>query len=416
MQPHTHPAAPAPRVQRSNAGHKRSRRSHWTRRRKIAMVLVVLILSTPLLAAGWYAYNVADAIGDAQDVAVVDLPERSNPLPPRQDTAGGAIDGTPVSVMATPESGEVSPAESSNDSPSSFDVARGIFSAGTGGDDTSPDSVWPDQRYLTIMVLGVDTRNDGGDQNADVIILARLDLERKTLNSVSIPRDLLVEIPGHGEGKINSAYGIGVEENPDDRVAGVVMMRDTIEHNFGIMIDDYVMVDFEGFTEVVDAVGGIDIDVPTKIVDETFPTENYGTRTLVIEEGPQHMDGETALAYTRTRHADSDDQRRERQMLVIQALFDKGTELGSVTRVADIIRAASDAAQTSFHWDEQLALASIALDMDQSRINMENLEQPMIQPGTTDSGAWVYEGDLDEISAFIESTLSGDPPAATPDT
>ncbi len=414
MQPHPHPAGPTPPAHASRTGRKNSRRAHWSRRRKIALLIVALILSTPVIAAGWYAYNVADAIGDAQDLAVVDLPERSEPLPPRQENAGGATGSTPVANVATPETQAPSPTKSANDNPSSFDVARGIFSAGTGGDDTSADSVWPDQQYLNIMVLGVDTRDDGGDQNADVIILARLDLQRNTLNSISIPRDLLVEIPGHGEGKINGAYGIGVEEDPDDRVAGVAMMRDTIEHNFGIMIDDYVMVDFEGFTEVVDAVGGIDIDVPTTIVDENYPTEDYGTRTLRIEEGRQHMDGETALAYARTRHADSDDQRRERQMLVIKALFEKGTELGSVTRVADIIRAASGAAQTSFHWDEQLALASIALDMDQSRINMANLEQPMITPGSTDDGAWVYIGDIAEISAYIESTLSGETSAATP--
>jgi LCP family protein required for cell wall assembly len=382
-----------------------SRRSHWTRRRKIAIAIVALILSTPLLAAGYYVWNITDAIGDAQDVSVMDLPERTVQRPASDDEDPGAS-----GLAATPQAGPQQPAGPSNDNPSSFDVARGIFSAGTGGESTSPDKVWPQRDHINVMVLGVDTRPDGGDQNADVIIIARIDLEKNTMRSVSIPRDLLVDIPGHGQGKINGAYGIGVEAQPDNRVAGVAMMRDTIEYNFGLTIDDYVLVDFDGFKEVVDAVGGIEINVPTRIEDPEFPTEDYGTRTLVIEAGRQEMDGETALAYARTRHGDSDDERRERQMLVIRALFEKGRDLGTLTRVADVITAVSGAALTSLHWDEQLALASIALEMNSNGIQMRNLEQPLIQPGTAENGAWVYVGDLPAISAFIESTLAGEEP------
>lgn len=258
------------------------------------------------------------------------------------------------------------------------------------------------------MVLGVDARGDGGDQNADVIILARLDLERNTLRSISIPRDLEVDIPGYGPGKINGAYGLGVEQDPDNRVAGIAMMRDTIEYNFGVYIDDYVMIDFDGFKEVVDAVGGIEITVPEAIVDEAYPTEDYGTRTFTVEAGRQHMDGETALAYARTRHQDNDDKRRERQMLVIEALLHKGQELGSVTKVADLITALSGAALTSFQFDEQLALASMALRFDTSNVKMANLAQPMIQPGTAADGAWIYTGNMTEISAYVESVLSGE--------
>lgn len=376
------------------------RRAHWSKRRKIAIAIALLIVFAPIVTIGWYAWSITNAIGDAQDVAVVDFPERPEPINDGPGNQQPALAGSPV------------PTNAPNDDPSSLDVARGLISARTGGKNTSPSAVWPDKRHLNILVVGVDTRPEGGDQNADVIIIARLDLEAKTMNSVSLPRDLLVEIPGHGEGKINGAYGIGVNADPESRVAGIAKLRETIEHNFDIRIDDYVMVDFEGFKEVVDAVGGININVPTRIVDEEYPTEDYGTRTLVVEAGPQHMDGEMALAYARTRHADSDDARRERQMLVIRALFEKGRELGTITRVADLITALSDAAQTSFHWNEQLALAALALNMDESHIHMSNLEQPLIQPGTSSTGAWVYVGDPGAISAFIESALSGEEPVS----
>ena len=368
------------------------RRRAWSRRRKLVLALAALIVLVPLLMAGWYTWRIASAIDDAQDVAVVDLPERE-----RAD--GGK--------------GDQQPGTGDND-PSSFEVARGLISAGTGVNAKSPEEIWPARDALNILVLGVDTRPDGGDQNADVIIIARVDLQARTMRSVSIPRDLLVEIPGHGQGKINGAYNIGVREQPDSRVAGVAKVRDTIEHNFGIPIDDYVMIDFEGFEEVVDSLGGIEITVPEAIYDPEYPTEDYGTEVLEIPAGRQHMDGELALKYARTRHGDSDDARRERQILVIQALFEKGKRLGSLTKIADTIAAVGDTVQTSFHFDEQLALASMALGMDEQQIAMTSLSQPMIQPGTGPDGAWVYVGDLQEIAAFMEEALSGDAPPSAP--
>lgn len=388
------------------------RREHWVRRRKVALIVVTLIMLIPFVAAGWYVRNVTDAIGDAQTLSVVELPTRN---PDRQAYRPGSFATPNADIFATPRasSGEQTSSRApersdSNDGPSGFDITVGLIRAGTGSDNVSAREVWPDLKELTIMVLGVDARGDGGDQNADVIILARLDLERNTLRSISIPRDLEVDIPGYGPGKINGAYGLGVEQDPDNRVAGIAMMRDTIEYNFGVYIDDYVMIDFDGFKEVVDAVGGIEITVPEAIVDEAYPTEDYGTRTFTVEAGRQHMDGETALAYARTRHQDNDDKRRERQMLVIEALLHKGQELGSVTKVADLITALSGAALTSFQFDEQLALASMALRFDTSNVKMANLAQPMIQPGTAADGAWIYTGNMTEISAYVESVLSGE--------
>jgi LCP family protein required for cell wall assembly len=386
-------------------------RAHWSQRRRIVGGTVVALFVVPLIVAGWYTWKITSAIDDVQDVAVVDLPQRSQPV---NGSSGDQqpVAGTPEEqASASPTALSDPTSTGSHNDPSSFDVARGIFSTGTGVNQKSPEEIWPGKAVLNILVLGVDTRADGGDQNADVIIIARLDLEHQTMHSVSIPRDLLVEIPGHGEGKINGAYNLGVQEDSDSRVGGVGLMRDTIEHNFGIPIDEYVMIDFEGFEEVVDSVGGIDITVPEAINDTEYPTEDYGITTFTVPAGRQHMDGETALAYARTRHGDSDDARRDRQILVIQALFNKGKQIGSLTRIADLIVALGDTALTSFHFDEQLGLAAMALDMSQSQIDMQSLNPPLIEPGETAEGAWVYVGDLDAISAFIETSLSGDSPS-----
>jgi LCP family protein required for cell wall assembly len=372
------------------------------------MFVVALLFLAPFAVVAWYAWDITNAIDEAQSVSVVQLPERSTsgPLPTdqRMATPGAGQVATPVTNR--PESPQ-QPTKAPSD-PNSLDITVGLIRAGTGSQNVSPAEVWPERRELTVMVLGVDTRSENDDQNADVIILARLDLQNNALYSVSIPRDLQVEIPGHGPGKINGAYQVGLDRDPDNRVAGIAMMRDTLEYNFGVFIDDYVMIDFEGFRDVVDAVGGIEITVPEQIVDEAYPTEDYGTRLFTVEAGRQHMDGETALAYARTRHQDSDDKRRERQMLVIQALLQRGQQVGSLTRVSDMIGAVSGAALTSLQWEEQLALASMALRFDPANVRMANLEQPVIVPGTAPDGAWIYTGDMSQIAIYIESALSGE--------
>lgn len=417
------------------------RKKRWTRRKRIAMVMVFLMVLAPFLAAGAYVWQIGQAIEDVQDHAVVELPTRSAELggirnmTPNQDVAvtdpedsatPQSTDGTSNEAPQTtePTAPDEQPAETAAptaaptrtaSSPGSFTILKDLVGTGTGADRVDPQSVWKNRDHINILVLGVDTREDESDQNADVIMIARVDFNDYSVRSVSIPRDLEVEVPGHGRSKINGAYNIGRQENPRNPVSGVAMMRDTIEYNFGIPIDEYVLIDFDGFEAVIDAVGGITVDVPERIVDEAYPTEDYGTRTLIIEAGKQNMDGETALAYSRTRHQDSDDHRRERQMLVLRALLDKGQSLGSVTRITQLIRATGDAVTTSIGWDEQLALVSIALRLDQENVVFANIKEPLVQPGTSENGAWIYVGDPVEIGSYIEDVLSGKEPVdATP--
>ena len=278
------------------------------------------------------------------------------------DGTGSPVDSTDVATavpttiagvnaappLETEASAEGDGADAGDDDMSSFDVMRELAEAGTDRGDPGLDSVWDGKTELTIMVLGVDRREDGGDQNADVIILVKLDLIAKSIQAVSIPRDLLVTIPNHGEAKINGAYNIGVQEHPDHPAAGVAMMRDTIEDNFGVIIDDYVLLDFQGFEAAIDAVGGVEVTVPYRIVDDAYPTDDYGTEVVTFEPGVQEMDGETALKYARTRNVDSDDGRRERQADILLALFDEAKDLGSITKANSIIIALGDSVQTSF--------------------------------------------------------------------
>ena len=239
-----------------------------------------------------------------------------------------------------------------------------------------------------------------------MIIVARLDLNAKTLTGVSIPRDLLVEIPGEGEGKINGAYNDGALANPDDPVAGVAKVRDTLESLFGRRIDGYVLIDFAGFENIVDALGGIDVTVPYEIVDTKYPTEDYGEETITFTAGPQHMDGDQALKYVRTRHADSDDARRQRQIDVISAILKQGRSLSSIARADDLIISASEAIQTSFSLEEQLTLARLAMQMSPDNVSIVTLSEPLLQSGWTEDGVWVYTADPGALYEFVQDALS----------
>jgi LCP family protein required for cell wall assembly len=273
------------------------------------------------------------------------------------------------------------------------------------GGDPGTSKVWKGKTELYILVLGVDRRPDGGDQNADVIIIAHLDLVSHKMSSVSIPRDLLVDVPGVGPDKINGAYNTGVRSDPDNAVAGVAKMRDTIESVFGIPIDAYVLLDFKGFTDIVDALGGVDVDNPTDIHDDEYPTEDYGTELFELPAGPQHLDGVTALKFVRTRHGDSDDERRIRQEAVLMGLFHKGKGFSSVTKVDDLILAVGDSVQTSFPLEEQLTLVRLAYEMEDIDITMSALGRPILRAGETPDGRWAYVGDINEIVAFVHDSL-----------
>jgi polyisoprenyl-teichoic acid--peptidoglycan teichoic acid transferase len=284
-----------------------------------------------------------------------------------------------------------------------------MLDAAISGGNPGTSKVWDGEKELYILVVGVDRRPGGGDQNADVVVIAHLDLINERVAAVSIPRDLYVQIPGVGQDKINRAYDYGHRENPDDPVAGIVKVRDTVEDNFGIQVDDYVLVDFNGFKDVVDAAGGIDVNVPYEIIDTEYPTEDFGVETITFKPGLQHMDGDLALKYVRTRHADSDDQRRERQWQVMLALFDKGKSFGSIRNADEIILAAGQSVQTSFELDQQVTLARLAYEMEPASIRFSSLGPPILTGGTIETGAWVYTGNPDEILNFLNEALKTDP-------
>lgn len=353
--------------------------------------------------------------GDGTSIMEASPGSAQRPVLASPAASARAATAIPSATPATPPAAaaETAVADSGGEDPSHLSIVRQVISAGVDNGDPGKSDVWKGKTDLNVLIVGVDRRKGGGDQNADVLILAHVDLVNKRVAAVSVPRDLLVDVPNVGPDKINSSYNWGVTSKPNDPVSGIAKVRDTVESVFGVPIDGYVLIDFGGFKDVIDAMGGFDINVPYAIEDDAYPTEDYGTEVVKFPAGPQHMDGATALKYVRTRHFDSDDARRKRQFQVMLALFDQGKSVRSVTHADKVILALGKSVQTSFPLDQQLSLARVALQVDRPLIRIASLAQPLLVGGYAPDGRWVYTGDMTQIVAFVQTSLSTDPATYT---
>ncbi len=177
-----------------------------------------------------------------------------------------------------------------------------------------------DNAITNILLLGVDRSEDGTAQRTDTMMLVSINSKTKNLNMVSFLRDLYVDIPTAGKNKINAAYTIGSQEE----VTGAGLTMQTIENNFRINIDHYVEIDFENFIALIDAMGGIDLEMTREEVDymSGWYYGEYG-EPISLQVGMNHLDGKGALTFARIRKLDSDFGRTGRQRQVMIAIFDK---------------------------------------------------------------------------------------------
>ncbi len=241
-----------------------------------------------------------------------------------------------------------------------------------------------------ILLLGVDLRRDNPEEGvrSDTLMLLHLDPIGGWASVLSVPRDTLVDIPGYGEGKITTAFLRAFESTPDgnDGTAfGAALAADTVEQFLGLRergerIDYVATVDFDGFASMIDAVGGVEVDVPFEIVDTEYPTEDFGYTTITIPAGVQQMDGERALQYVRTRHADSDFGRAQRQQQVVRAIVQRLRSQPLLLRPLSALRlidAAGGTVRTSLPVGRLDALLMGAL---LARVDPEQIGQYRISP------------------------------------
>ena len=204
---------------------------------------------------------------------------------------------------------------------------------------TSPEETWPvvtsDETITNIMLVGQNWREDEQNKLSDTMILCSINRETKTMTMVSILRDLYVPLPayagrGSGRNRINVCYALGSSWKGTSE-GGMEMLALCVEQNFGIHVDHTIEVSFDTFTALIDAMGGVEVDVTEE--EAAYMTEKVGYIGEVTP-GPQTLSGSEALAYARIRAIDSDRQRSVRQRTVITSLIDKCRSMGLMELLA----------------------------------------------------------------------------------
>jgi|HigsolmetaAR202D_1030399.scaffolds.fasta_scaffold00114_6 cell envelope-related function transcriptional attenuator common domain len=247
----------------------------------------------------------------------------------------------------------------------------------------------PFEAPFTILLIGVDRRDDPNEGvRGDTLIVVAVNPAEQRASMLSIPRDSLVEIPHVGTQKINSAYGYGYNnavalygEGTTALAGGGALAAETVERFLGIQIDYIAQVDFGGFEQIIDTLGGILVDVPQPLLDSEYPTENYGVERIYIPAGLQVLDGATALKYARSRHSGSDFDRSQRQQQILRAILDEVRRRELLNQVSLLPQLANDLqqnVQTTLplsDLDTLTSLANLALKLDLSKI-----EQLSINP------------------------------------
>ncbi len=236
---------------------------------------------------------------------------------------------------------------------------------------------------VNILVLGTDAREGQEVSRTDAIVVVRLDPRTNQASILSLPRDLWVKIPGYGSNRINAAYPVG--EKQIGKNYGPALAKETVSNLLGLPIHHFVLINFEGFKTLIDRMGGISLDVPRAIDDARFPVDEFegDTRTMQVhfDAGVQHLDGKTALIYARTRHADNDFGRNQRQQQVIVAIFQRARDLGilaQINSVDEYTDALRDYVRTDMGMGTMLSLATAGAQLDTANIQRYAVDSKML--------------------------------------
>lgn len=226
-----------------------------------------------------------------------------------------------------------------------------------------------------VLLLGIDERpQEQGPFRSDTMILAGFDPQKPRVALLSIPRDLWVTIPGIGENRINTANFFG----------GPALAKTTVSQNFGLPVHYYVKLNFNGFVRIIDALGGIEVDVAETLHDENYPTPDYGVTTIHIEAGRHHFSGEEALIYARSRYSTSDFDRARRQQEILAAIRRRLLHPGAWLRLPGVIVAVTEAVETDMPATEWVALGAIVFragDVERAVIGPNEVTPFMTETG-----------------------------------
>jgi LCP family protein required for cell wall assembly len=263
-----------------------------------------------------------------------------------------------------------------------------------------------DPRRINILLMGIDQRKgETGQFNTDTMIIFSVDPVRKSVGMLSIPRDLLVDLPGYQPNRINTALRLG--ETSGYPGGGPALAARAVQENIGVKIDKYVLINFDVFTTLINAVAPNGVEVcPTEVIDDPYyPDAGYGFIHVHFEAGCQALDAEHLLQYARTRHTqNSDFDRAMRQQEVIKSVRETVLNAGGIANFIGqapmLWNELAGSVQTNMSLEEILSLAYLA-----QQIPPENIRSGQIGPAQTSPGTIVLNGINSDILILNHLTM-----------
>jgi LCP family protein required for cell wall assembly len=313
-----------------------------------------------------------------------------------------------TSNPASPNPGSGPP---STDSPT---ATLSLPPVGTALPSTSPVPAWNHTERLNILLLGVDQRQGDTTFNTDTMIVVSIDPVTKNVAMFSLPRDTVnVPLPAAAQGvfgsvyqgKINSLWS-NARNRPDafpgtGNARGYNALKETLGTLYHLNIQYYVMVNFQGFKQVVDTLGGVTIDVQNPVVDDQYPGDNGTDLRVYIPAGPQHMTGAQALVYARSRHGSSDFDRASRQQRVILSI----REQTSPQTVLNNLQSLLTTLKSSFKTDIPLGQLPALIQLS-SEVNTANIRSYVFAPPRFETQNYPISTNLYPNVALIRSTVA----------
>lgn len=224
-----------------------------------------------------------------------------------------------------------------------------------------------------ILLIGLDGTNDKLPKRSDTMIILTIDKLNKSLKLTSLARDTLVKIPGRGEEKLTHAYAYGQEE----------LLMQTINENFDLDIKDYAVVNFKSFIDIVDIIGGVDINVNEKeihhlneVIKECYGVNHEDTKNIeyITSSGNHNLNGYQALAYARIRKLDTIYKRDERQRLILTNIAHKLSDV-SISKYPQIAKSILRHIKVNIAFNKIIDLAFIAHEL--ASYDISQLEFPI---------------------------------------
>ena len=268
------------------------------------------------------------------------------------------------------------------------------------------------QETVNFLLIGSD-RRPGGSFRTDTLMIAVLRPNDGQVSLISIPRDLWVSIPEWENQRINTAYQHGISVGYPG--GGPGLLKDTILYNLGVRIDHTALVEFDGFRQIVDTLGGVDVPVACpytdwRLIDPSYDPENENNWYLYTTgPGLVHMDGDLALWYARSRQKSNDFDRGRRQQEVMRALFTQALQAGTLKRIPELYNDLKSTVETDVNLVDLLQLSLYAPKMTNADIRSYYIRPPLVSSWITESGAYVLLPNEGPLQQMLTEALSASP-------